>query len=766
MKISLNKWGEVASAGLIALGLAAGCDNPNGESDSGNGTDTQVERRPDAGGNNAGGLAYLEQDTEYAEIGIIPTDSGVDAYSDAELGIDVVDVTENTALRVNHVGDINIQLIEDTTSGRVDLSQFELCADGGDVEIDSITADVRGTLDDFAVNFAIDGNDETVRLDWGDDTIHLLSGSGDPIIVEDGTCEVLDTTTELPVGDRVTWFEPTITDIGVLTTDVEIEFEDGWAAEGHRTIFNPQPGHQAAAQFVDGYETAMPNIVRDERVGRFEICTDDNEFADIYSADFRITGLPETNQWPIRTNISITDGVGMLYELRDSIDLYGNESTINWTADRPDGLEYERIEWGGCMLFDFEIKFVPSNADQLLIELVDFDAGDQEPVVYDNRESYEYRPMSDGPEPWMNISFFEPDNAEGIFWEWAHPYATNRERYYTYSGSFEDTSCRGESYGTVDTFEHCPLLTLQVDNIVEDTRFPILINSIDFNVRNRHVSTEIRVVINENEYILPIEEGLNEINLPLGIEVDSRNNISLKVHVDEFPEEDTDVLVPPSISFEIVNFDTSYAGSPIQSTLLARDPLGSYGSNVGVDLPYRGPEITIHTPELWVESHDEGAPEVYSLEDYYETMTDEPIFLFRDTFNTRYGSVEICEASFRHGTAKTAPPSNPPVLRIDDTTLIPWEWDREHVTYTVPGDNCIYASSESIIPFEVTITNPDETTEEDRPWSFELYNLDARDPGGTRDIPLYVGYDLGTPIELGDDDDRDTLTGPKVNIVD
>ena len=652
-----------------------------------------------------------------------------------------------------------VQLISDVSSvAEVSLSRFTLCARGGEVPISSATVFLNGWFWSFQATIDLNGLTFSRQFDAGEEVV-LLADS-DPVVIADGACVGLQIKTQLPLAAGfVQWIQPSVTQVVSTLENVEIEFEDvdRQSTLGLNTVFEPEAGLVAISQFSES-----PVIVaRDQEwvgVGNFRLCGERYQHGKIRSATFRVASSPSSSGYPIHLSVGFQEPDYDYWILGGVSGVYTDRDTIRWDSNRPDG-EWEDLSWGACLNFSFSLALAPQDADFLTLSLVTAEA--DVPLTAKNYQNGQEWPLPAvepySPLPWATIQFVDPvPVVPHIEVNWFDPRGLSRDRHFIWTGMVSPcVDADGLAIGLAD----CPVMDTMWNIKVPDPRFSTHVSSVTLGANwfalGQSLTTKVVVTQGwqENEVLtreVTLSSGESTIQLPVELDlVGYDTSFRIRAYlVGGIPPEDPASYIAPELTFTLKSATARYVGTDLEAYLNGPDAPGSWSSYGLFPLPYEGPALVFHSPELWLYGNNQGAPQVVSI----ATAGNEAITIMDASVEARYGSTEICDLAFHHGTRKENPPVQNISVSICGTTFALLSWDQEVAQFTAPEDGCALIGQGWVCNLSVEISNPLEVTDPNQPLQFVLYDLKAYPEAlDAPEVPFIIGIEDGQKVYLDSD---------------
>lgn len=702
-------------------------------------------------------------------------------------------ITDEVILRVTHASDERLQVIEDPFTypeGELVLSQWEFCAEGGDVDFNEISNSFDRHNADLVLNFRLTGDDTDPDNPYQLDRENLYTGNDmvnvtttDIVFrVNDDECETYEIVTDMPFSEdnSTRMIQPSIEEIFVYD-DVRVIYDtDDYRSRGVKTVFDPGEGIDLFLNNYDGEEVVVSRDSEYFTVGRFRYTTEDYNRGEISSTSFSVDIEPDEALLPLKLFVEYSDNEGRYYGLGGFSDIVADGDVITWEPSRPDGSLVEDISYNARLVFDFEVPFVTDEADSVQIEAVSTEA-EQQVVAHredDDRTSFVMNDESTETLPWSNVVFTEPSGGPltggpGILLRWRE-YSLSQATHYVWPGSSHE-HCDDP---ITTEFEYCPVMDLEGEINIPDERFNLNINSIVIGVDVDGYEGELDFLIEDATWEggvtrtfthrASLNEGYNRLEFPVEWEIDPdrTGNIRVRAIPVNVPEEDPDAFIPPRFGFTVESIDATYAGSILNSYIDAPEEVGEWGFDFR-PLPYEACDYVMHGPEIWLNSNTTGVPTVISIEDYNSDTPDTEILLYENEWHNRFGAVEVCSLQFIHGTDKNYPPEHAPDLSVNWTTIVLVDWDRERAFYQATDG--IHIRADEIANVRVSMVNPreDSITSDMFPYTMELVEMVVV-PDGSVDgcdsenlVPVIIGLDGDERIELSEEN---SITGIPTHI--
>jgi hypothetical protein len=693
--------------------------------------------------------------------------SGSDANSD----VDTTPVPPVYINVQNVAGDFQV-LDPETDSGEVEIANFELCADEGSVSLDSVRARIEGNFDVIPATLNIGTISRPISIRSGDGSLSLLSTDSVTINIEDGDCQnlVLTTNYQQVLENYNKWIrfeldQATSSTPGVVvrrTEDLITINPEFWETRviGLHTVFQPENSMTVTSNLDVPIDEAIiiPSDELNFTVARFTARTRGEQLASIYGTKFRVETVPSTAQVPLQVEYYYRDAINNRYiSIGGFSSVYANGSEIPTTF----GPAYQDISFGNEISVRMSSYFVPEGLEGVQISLIDSDTDTETSTNYIISDPYEE--VENLPLPWNNLEFV---SAGGISVPEAVGYIRNfnnsKEAWYVWPTGFGDVYREG-------CYEYpCPLFNLSVEvNGVPDPRIPARLRGFNLDVNNSSddtltfslkVTTGFPGSFNYVEHVISTvtasPNSTTTVDLrDLGVTLNELNgyrfNIALDLPDSGLPTVNPADILPEYINFTINQFDVSYDGDLIESSVSGQEfpGEGPYQDNL---LPYQIADIYFGSPQVWLNTVSSRLQTI-DLSDY---ESDTPITLFESSLDNIYGAIRVCEIALSHDIAKLVPPFENFYAVVNGNIAVNTYWDFTQAIFTFEGD-CPEINAQS--PFDIRVEgfNPVlDVRDGELRARFNLYALRASavlGEGDTREIPTSVYVDVdsrGVPIQI------------------
>lgn len=632
----------------------------------------------------------------------------------------------------------------------LNLSHFELCAHGGEARVKAIRMNLEGWFQEFPIKATVADRDFERNMSGGNDLV--LQTETSPIIIADEACVNVDLELTLPVLRMERWMRYIRPSLNLVETEnpTRVTYGDRNFQFGKRTVFWPEAKIFAAALNVTSdREVAYGSM--GELVAHFNLCGAQYSSGTVTGAQFIVEGGPAGMEFPMRFSAYYGDVDGQWFSIAERNMTASAGDVIEWRAERPDGYP-EDVSYGACLIFQMNLLFVPEGATDLRISFRS--ANSDVPIVVHPFQGGEERafPATEpySPEPWTQFRFVPPTpTVPYMVLSYNGPYDAYHTNWNIWSG--DKRFC--ERPGVDDV---CPLLSLSSDVYGIDRRFPVTLESLSLGVTMEGYETlGVKVVVDtptsgeSRSMEFTLNPGSNVLHMPIGVSLRQFNNFffTAKVYLkDGLPAEDAASFFSSSLQFKVRGVGLEYADHSLPAYVLAPPTPGPYQMQMN-ELPYTGPEIVIHAPEIWLENNQQGAPLQLSIANGSQSAQ-----VLSAIFRNQYGETEICELRFTHGTGKMNPVAENIAAQVSGTVFGLLEWTETDVVFKAPSGQCVQVQATRSFPLSVTIGNPTEPTVYGHPLQFRLIDMVAH-PQRMPDehVPVIVGIQGGRKVMLAVD---------------
>ncbi|MFA4831123.1 MAG: hypothetical protein WC862_03005 [Patescibacteria group bacterium] len=691
---------------------------------------------------------------------------------------DLLDGGDAARLTVERAPDMPVfQIVEDpdTDGEQITLGAFSLCAESSDVTLKTTTLTMEGWFGDLSLEVIIlnASGDATVIFSeprwFGGMEMNLLD-LRQTVGVESCSTLVLATRTPLREGNR--WMQVRLTGLTVVEVeDSEILIMES-AYIGTRTIFRPGEGVVASRA---NYWRDVMEYARDGRflqIGSFKICADEWTRGSVRSVEFHLEMDSETVALPLDMTAYVTEWDGDSTYLENRAVFLRNGGAYRWESARPDD-SAEPLNWGGCLNFNWSMWAAPDEVSELRMFVDAVDAEDS--TVLAEYPPYGIRGVMDTPLPWSLIRLIEPAPvAPQVNLYWTGRADLNRREWFGWEEDLFDcwrsAAPDGEDNPALSS-RACSLAGITGTVQYIDPRFPPTLESIEASIyMEGYTSIDVMIFVTtkwEAEIVylerMTLSPGENPIAIPLDYRWNRDTGTSFEFGIAIPPQELVstveDEFGSPVIGLTMENVVATYVGEELPISIWAPERPGTY-DYARRPLPYTGPDMRFHVPELWLVSHEEGPVTTVVIG---EERT-EPIRLFDARVQAPFGAVTVHRLTFVHGTSKEEPPLGSVWLQMDGATYVLVYWDRVNAIFEPPSDATVTVSQQSWSWLVVYGSQPLEETVPSEPLHFRLVDVvitpqDRAEP----ELGMIIGLTLeGEPIYL---DEEHPVMGMPVRLI-
>ncbi len=740
------------------------------------------------------GVVDAAVDQHMSDAEHIEADATVDAFVDQgmpDLGMvdAVIDVGEDPAapvvlrVRRNNGPVQNPQIIPDPTiEGSVPTGTWQFCAVGGAVDIASLNLEHQGNFSDVFMTFRF-GNEVSFTRPysfWGQLIVLFQDEFQEPFHIEEGECAELELMVHLPVDEDDLYLEVALNSVLPLDNAVQVIFEHDndrhWNLPGLRTVFQLDQYVYVQALGATGRVQRIGRDTNNFPVGEFQLCTEPNGIANLSSVLFRLD-LQGDGQFPlpILAHVSTVTWEGEHAFLNNRVNggdsnggLFFHGDTLALETVLPNG-EPELLAWGACMDFRFQTPFVPNGIEFIQMHVLQVDSPD---IVngFDHEGPFllQQGPPWERTVPWDLLQIVEPlELLPFVRVSWGGVRGGNiQERYFTHPDQPNPCTVQERLFGNVDLDWEmaCQIAEISMHATNIDPRFPVVYRDLQISVwADMFLPAEIpiRVEIStskDEEPFLVVEEDADGNPLmispnqdallflpPFEVETDDddAHGVYVQIFVNgDLPAQHEEAIIHGEFAFTLEGVEAIYFDEPIPVLVEGSEFAGD--GELGLwPLPYTGARYRLQAPEIWLDQNPQEAPRAVDIAQY----RGEVIPLMHAFFNNRAGAVEVCGASFLHGTGKDAAPMESIAIEINGRTFVLLRWDREVATFVAPRqEDCAWANDQGWISIEASATSPVQTTLARQPLQFQLIELVVLEYGRLWELNVYPSIGMPDPF--------------------